>query len=407
MHMGFKVSTCYFMDKNKIEYLLKRYGENKATKDEVNELFGLLKHAEGDEILKKLIVGAKEDQRLDRNISEEEWNRIWNTITDATTGGRKNFFSMRWVRVAAAAAMLVVIVYSAYLLHNKKNIQQPVVATNYNKPYKNDIAPGGNKAVLTLANGSTIILDSSHNGVLAQQGNVQVIKLDGALAYNRESSRENNETEIQYNVLSTPRGGQYQITLPDETKVWLNAASSLRFPTIFAGKQRVVELTGEAFFEVKHNPSMPFHVKVNNIDIEDVGTQFNVMAYENEQSVKTTLLEGKVNVSRNSLTKSLVPGKQAIANKEMQSLDVKDANVEQAVAWKNGYFRFKETNIHELMRQVERWYDVDVEFKTQGDEQDYTGIVPRTQNVSALLHTLELTETVHFEIEGRKIIVKP
>jgi ferric-dicitrate binding protein FerR (iron transport regulator) len=340
---------------------------------------------------------------------------MWNAITLATTNRGENFFSMTWIRVAAAAAIIFVIAGSAYMFIGKKNIQTSAATEKTNKHYKNDIAPGGNKAVLTLANGSTIILDSLHDGVLAQQGNTQILKLDdGSLTYN---SGNKTTGEIMFNTISTPRGGQYQITLPDGTQVWLNASSSLRFPTSLVGKQRIVELTGEAYFEVSplHSPNgggrVPFIVHVtsglNGLDVQVVGTHFNIMAYENEQSIQTSLLEGKVDVTKNGVTRSLEPGKQAIVNNQTNTFEITDVNVEQAVAWKNGYFRFKETNIHELMRQVERWYDVDVEYKTQGNDQDYTGIVPRTQNVSALLQILELTGTVHFQIEGRKIIVLP
>jgi transmembrane sensor len=402
----YKISAV-FMNEKRVKYLLERYAENKASKEEVEEMFQLIQFAQSDKVLRDLIVETRNED-LEANVSQEDWKRIWNNIREARAQGGKGLFSLTPVRVAAAVLFFFIISGSIYLFFGKKNIQNTVAVTNKIKEYKNDIAPGGNKAVLTLADGSTIILDSLHNGLLAQQGNTQILKVDaGALAYNSKYSNAKNKTEVEYNVLTTPRGGEYQITLPDGTKVWLNAASSLRFPTSFTDKQRVVELTGEAYFEVVKNASMPFHVKVNNIDVEDLGTHFNIMAYENEQGIKTTLLEGKVSVTKNGVTKNLVPGKQAITNDQTQTIDVTNANVEQAVAWKDGYFRFKETNIHELMREVERWYDVDVEFKTQGHDQDYTGIVPRTQNVSGLLHTLELTGTVHFEIEGRKIIVLP
>jgi ferric-dicitrate binding protein FerR (iron transport regulator) len=403
------------MDKNRIRDLLERYADDKASTEEVEEMFELIKQAENEKVLKDLIAETREENNWKTDLPKDNWDRIWNAITLATTNHRKKFFSIAWVRVAAAAAIFLVIGGSAYLFTDKKNIQTSVVKTSTSSHYKNDIAPGGNKAVLTLANGSTIILDSTHNGVLARQGSTQILKLDdGSLTYTTENK---NTGEIMYNTISTPRGGQYQITLPDGTKVWLNAASSLRFPTSFTGKQRIVELTGEAYFEVspllsaKGGAKVPFIVHVNSglngLDVQVVGTHFNIMAYENEQSINTILLEGKVNVTKNGVTKNLEPGKEAIANNQTNTLQVNDANVEQAVAWKNGYFRFKETNIHELMRQVERWYDVDVEYKTQRNDQDYTGIVPRTQNVSALLQILELTGTVHFQIEGRKIIVLP
>jgi transmembrane sensor len=199
--------------------------------------------------------------------------------------------------------------------------------------------------------------------------------------------------------------------LPDGSKVWLNAASSLRFPTSFTGKERLVELKGEAYFEIAKNPSMPFRVHVDGVgdgtDVKVLGTHFNIMAYANEHNRSTTLLEGMVKVSQDGISQNLQPGRQAIVDNQSHALSVTDANTEQAVAWKNGMFRFRETGIRKLMREVERWYDVDVEYRTLETDQDFTGIVPRAQNISALLHTLELTGTVHFQVEGRKIIVLP
>ena len=270
--------------------------------------------------------------------------------------------------------------------------------------------------MLTLANGSTIILDSAHDGTLAQQGTTKIIKLDGgALAYRAATDSRGQTTEqTGYNTIATPRGGQYRIILPDGSKVWLNAASSLRFPAAFAGNERTVELTGEAYFEIAKNAEKPFHVRVpsggtdgKDMDVEVLGTSFNVMAYANEEKIHTTLLEGKVKVKQGALAENLSPGREAIVDQATHAMEVADGNIEQAVAWKDGLFRFKETDIRELMRQVERWYDVDVVYRTTRGDQDFTGVVSRNKNVSILLHMLELTGTVHFKIEGKRIIVLP
>ena len=261
--------------------------------------------------------------------------------------------------------------------------------------------------MLTLANGSTIVLDNAHDGLLAQQGGTNVEKLDASsLAYNTGGK---DKEPVMYNMIATPNGGQYQVILPDGSKVWLNAASSLRFPTRFEGKERSVELTGEAYFEVAKHSSMPFRVKVpgNGMDVQVLGTEFDVMAYGNEQTSNTTLVNGKVNVVSKGAVRALEPGKQTILDNQTKAMRVADANVEQVVAWKNGLFRFRETGIRELMRQVERWYNVQVVYETEGKDQDFTGVVSRNQPVSALLQMLELTGTVHFRIEDKKIIVLP
>jgi ferric-dicitrate binding protein FerR (iron transport regulator) len=320
--------------------------------------------------------------------------------------------------------IVVVTGAAVYRVLHKSNINNKTIplATVHTSNDIRDIRPGGNKAVLTLANGATIVLDSAHDGLIGQQGNTSIVKVDaGALAYDTKSKHTG---EVLYNAISTPRGGQYQVILPDGSKVWLNAASSLRFPTSFVGKERLVELTGEAYFEIAKNAAMPFRVFVvpplgsgrEGMSVRVLGTHFNIKAYENEQSIRTTLLEGAVKVAIPALSGvwrdggqevTLVPGRQAIADNAARSLQVADANTEQVVAWKNGMFRFKETSIRELMREVERWYNVDVIYNTVKTDQDFTGIVPRTRNISELLHTLELTGTVHFQIEGKKIIVLP
>ena len=390
------------MDIFRLKILLHKYAGHTASTDEVKEMFALLNRLKDDDVLKEIIKETKE--KYEQDLPQQNWDTIWNGITQAVIQHRKRTIPV-WMRVAAAV-LFCIISGSLFFISSKKNKQPVAVTATVKNYYGADVAPGGKKATLTLANGSSVVLDSAHNGMLAQQGNTAVIKTaSGALAYNAVAN--NGSNQIQYNVLTTPRGGEYKITLPDGTGVWLNAASSLRFPVAFTGNQRTVELTGEAYFEVAKNTAMPFHVKVNDMDVEDLGTHFNIMAYSNEQTMQTTLLEGKVNVSKNGVSKNLLPGKQAVVNNATSTMQIKDVNTEQVVAWKNGYFRFKETNIHELMRQVERWYDVDVEYKTEGTAQDYTGIVSRSQNISALLQTLELTGTVHFKIEGRKIIVLP
>jgi ferric-dicitrate binding protein FerR (iron transport regulator) len=238
-------------------------------------------------------------------------------------------------------------------------------------------------------------------------------------------SSEPTAGEVLYNTITTPAGGQYKLELPDGSKVWLNAGSSLYFPASFTGSKRMVKLTGEAYFEVakvrSEGKKRPFIVVIppsasgiGGGQVEVLGTHFNVNAYNDESVIKTTLLEGKVKVSsanaalannkpQTSNYKLLSPGKQALLNSQTHTIKITDANTEQAVAWKNGFFRFKETGIHELMRQVARWYDVDVEYQTNRTDQYYTGVISRSQNISALLQMLELTGTVHFQIDNNPV----
>jgi len=268
----------------------------------------------------------------------------------------------------------------------------------------NDIPPGGNKAILKLANGSVIILDSAGNGRLSTQAGATIDKTgDGKLAYN---SLKEKPTEIQYNTLTTPKGGQYFIELADGSKVWLNAASSLTYPTSFIGKERIVVLKGEAYFEVAKNKAMPFQVTVNGMTVEVLGTHFNINAYDDEAVIKTTLLEGAVKIMKGNTSALLKPGDQAQVSSNGNIKVITDADVDQAVAWKNGYFQFRRDNLQQVLRQLTRWYDVDVKYDGLITDMQFGGRISRNNNLSEVLKILELSN-VHFRIEGKTIVVMP
>ena len=292
--------------------------------------------------------------------------------------------------VASAAAVLIVLSAALYFFRSDQP-QAPAVAVK-----KADVMPGGNKALLTLADGSSIILDQAGNGTVAKQGNVVINKTaDGQLIYDA-SARGKNNAIVGYNTISTPRGGEYQVILPDGSKVWLNSASSINFPTVFSESERNVVITGEAYFEVASNVRKPFIVKANGTRIQVLGTHFNVMAYTNEGSVKTTLLEGSVKVSSGRESNIIKPGEQAqIINGK---INVSAANLEEAVAWKNGYFYFRNTDIKTVMRHISRWYDVDVEYRGTVPETVFSGKMYRNVNASKVLEILSYFK-VNFIIE--------
>jgi ferric-dicitrate binding protein FerR (iron transport regulator) len=390
------------MGQERIHYLLKQYADNNASAEEVEEMLALLRTSGGEEALKKMVAEIWKEE-VGSPVSEKDWGRMWSSIHQEMATRPVRRLSV-WGRVAAVLLLMGGVSAAYWKLTGTERKAAPVAVVHGGKK---DIAPGGNKAVLTLANGSTIVLDNAHDGVLAQQGGTNVEKVDaGSLAYN--AGGKGNEA-VMYNTIATPNGGQYQVILPDGSKAWLNASSSLRFPTRFEGKERSVELRGEAYFEVAQRSSMPFRVKLpdNGMDVQVLGTEFDVMAYANEQTTNTTLVSGKVNVVGKGAVRVLEPGKQAILDNQTKAMHVAEANVEQVVAWKNGLFRFRETGIRELMRQVERWYNVQVVYETEGKDQDFTGVVSRNQPVSALLQMLEMTGTVHFRIEDKKIVVLP
>lgn len=318
------------------------------------------------------------------------------------SGGFKIRRIWGWSRVAAAAAVLVVIL-GTYLLFIDKSGKESQFLTN--KPVQPaDIVPGGNKAVLTLSDGSVVILDNAQNGILSQQGSTKVLKLnDGQLAYNANGSPLGNGGKVLYNTISTPRGGQYQMTLSDGTKIWMNAASSVRFPVTFSSTERRVELTGEAYFEVAKNTTKPFRVKTSRQEVEVLGTHFNINAYTDETTINTTLLEGKVKVTdAGEKSVVIIPGQQARLGKQLTVTD--DIDTDEIVAWKEGLFSFKGADIQTIMRQVARWYDVEVVFEGKVPDKKYRGKISREINASQVLRILE-ESGAKFRIEGKKIIV--
>lgn len=310
------------------------------------------------------------------------------------------------IRTWYAAAAVILLILSSGLYFNNLKKKTLVIAKTESPRFKNDVLPGDNRAILTLDDGSQINLDDAQNGVLASEDNTDIRKTgSGQLEYS--ASGKLIET-VKYNTLSTPMGGQYQLSLPDGSRVWLNSGSSIRFPTAFIGKERIIELKGEAFFDIRENKKMPFIVRTNNsMDIRVLGTQFNVMAYDDEKNINTTLLEGSVQILKESGTAFLEPGQAAILNKGTGKIKVAAADIEEAVAWKNGFFIFSNENIESIMRKVSRWYNVEVDYQGNLSNKDFVGTISRDKNISEILKMLELTGAVHFRIEGRRITVMP
>lgn len=263
-----------------------------------------------------------------------------------------------------------------------------------------------------MADGHKISLTDAENGELAEQSGIKITKTaDGQLVYNISNS-DNSSQALSYNTIETPAGGQYQINLPDGTKVWLNSASSLRYPVLFTGKDRSVEITGEAYFEVAHNKSMPFKVITTDQTVEVLGTNFNVMAYPEEASTNTTLIEGSVKVVKDNTSKTITPGQQARV--KAGKIDIVNANIQEVTAWKNGYFIFKSEDVKNIMRQLARWYDLEVEYQGNVSEKIFGAKISRFRNISEVLSILESTGSIHFKIitdslgrKERRIIVMP
>jgi ferric-dicitrate binding protein FerR (iron transport regulator) len=319
-----------------------------------------------------------------------------------------NVKRFKWRYASAAAAILIFISVAIYLIEPKAPIQQHQVAIKQTQPAKKEIVPGSNKAVLTLADGSKIILDNAKKGVLTKQGNTAITKSDdGLLVYNFKSNETSAQAANPLNTIAIPRGGKYQIVLPDGTKVWLNSSSTLTFPTLFTGTERLVQLTGEAYFEVAKNKDMPFKVHLpNNTEVRVLGTHFNIMAYNDENEIKTTLLEGSVKLSNNLDNVLLVPGQQGTVGRTPNAtFKVQEVNIAEAVAWKDGNFMFVNEDIKSIMKKISRWYDVDINYKNDVSGRTFSGTVSQFKDVTEVLKLIQLTGAVRFKIEERRIIV--
>jgi len=392
------------LDEQKIK-LRKLLGETEWTSKEMQWLLNYLENSDGTELIQLMQKHFSDDLENSREISPETSAKLFKAIHDKISAEskpvRRRVIPLR--KIAVAATVMGLLLLSTFLLYNRNTSKETANAEVDKRRFKNDVLPGGDKATLTLADGSTVVLDDARNGTLAQQGSSKVIKVDGKLMYDPAN---NNSKEIVYNTISTPNGGQYQLELPDGSLVWLNATSSIHFPTSFMGKERRVEVTGEAYFEVAKNRDMPFIVTVNGSEVQVLGTHFNVNAYSDEDNVKTTLLEGSVKFVSGTNINMLRPGQQSQLASNGLIKVVSNVDVDEVVAWKNGMFDFDNAGIETVMRQLSRWYDVEIEYKGKTDDQ-FIAEMRRNIKLSDALKALELTGKVKFEIQGKKIIVLP
>jgi len=398
------------MSESRLEYLFKCYINNKYSGPEEEELMVLLSNPENEEQVQILMDRFMENTRHEIQMSDQAAASILNNILKRGKRfviQKKNSKTVYTFWLGLAASVLIIL-GGAYFISDKKEYaiakedSSSSVGLTTEKSAK--ILPGGHHAVLTTSDGKAIILDSMPNGLLTQQGNTDVKKLGGLLEYKAPASFI-RDTVISYNTVSTPRGGQYQIVLSDGSKVWLNAASSIRFPTAFSGSLREVELTGEAYFEVAKNKEKPFQVKVRDMKIAVLGTHFNVKAYEDEAETKTSLLEGSVKIIQGKEAGLLKPGQQAVINFKDDKVKIATADMVEVIAWKNGLFRFEGANIETIMREIGRWYDVEIVYAGKVPMRRFEGKINRNAGLSEVLRILELSN-VKFSIAGKKIIVQ-
>jgi transmembrane sensor len=378
------------------ELLLKKYLDGQCSPEEIATLYSWLLSSDAHKPL--LAVMQQDFERImeaQSPVPEELSNRIENRLMAAIS--REKVVHMRvayrW-KWAAAATVAILLTTGVTLFYGLRKPAAPVLAMKAAA----DVKPGTNKAVLTLADGSVVTLDSTGNQVILQ-GGTKVEQKNGQLQY----AASGGNAAIGYNMLKVPRGGQFTIVLPDGTQVWLNSASSLRYPTAFTGNSRTVEMQGQGYFEVKKNARQPFIVKVNSVEVQVLGTGFDIMAYEDEEELRTTLVSGAVKVKQGGVEKYLKPGEQAAIDNSTGVMSVRNADVQGVVAWKTGFFEFDNANINIILRQLARWYDIEVDTRTV-DKRLFGGRINKDLPLSEMLSLLE-SSGAKFNLEGRKLTV--
>ncbi len=385
--------------KQRFIYLFQRYFDKTCSAQEKEELLGYLLQSQYDDSLRQLLVDTWEHEIPDYKQDDEKADAIFHTIINSMEKPKvKRIFILR--RIAVAASIILAIGIGSYLLFiNKSGKQTEIVKTT-----PADVsAPDKTKAQITLADGRTIYLDSATNGELVQQGNIKLVKLDnGQIAYQTASGEIIKE--VQYNTLTNPRGSKViDMELSDGSRVWLNAGSSVTYPVAFVDNERKVSITGEAYFEVAHDLNKPFIVSKGETAVQVLGTHFNVNAYDDESDIKVTLLEGSVKVSKGNESSLLKPGQQANVNNTINVIN--GADLDQVIAWKNGKFSFSNSDLKAIMREVMRWYDVEVVYEGNVADRFFTADISREKSLASMLKIFEQSN-ISFEIEGKKIIVR-
>lgn len=402
------------MSREKLQELLSAYFNNTINPVDCAELLKFLDEADPEHILSAIDV-MPEHYKSGPIFNEIQSKAVFSRILSDQRMVKNNIISPKkpttilklsresWFRYAA---VLFVIISLGIFIFNQQNTHEKTISRASLKLTNQAI--DSTKATLTIAGKDVVLLNDTKGGVMTISGNTAVNRTkDGKLAYSTLGNENERRNSIVYNTLSVPRGGEYQIVLQDGTKVWLNSASSLSFPSEFSGNERKVTLTGEAYFEVAKNKKMPFRVNANGTSVQVLGTHFNISAYKDDEIVKTTLLEGSVSVANKDKQVILKPNQQAIGGISNGSIIVKEANTEEVMAWKNGYFVFEDVDIRTIMKDLVRWYNIEVSYSGKTTSLKFGGTFSRSKDITELLNYLETLGDVHFKKEGRRVIVMP
>lgn len=403
------------MTHQEITYLIEQYALGTISTEKKAELTSFLSSLDQQDISDELISewleqGQSVDftPRIETTIQEHlknifstdkeldySSNQTSHQVLNKPVVHRVHFLHKWWW---AAASVLLLLVTSAYIWITLNKKDQPIV--NSNNQLKENIAPGFNGAVLTLSDGRQVVLDSTTNGVIADQNGTQVILSNKQLIYN---SRKANE--VSYNTISTSRGRQYQLLLPDGSKVWLNAESSITYPTAFIGKEREVKITGELYMEIAQNSKQPFTVNTGKTTVQVLGTSFNINAYSDEEAQKTTLVEGSVKIVTSGQQKILRPGQEATITDD--KIKIATASIDKTIAWKNGMFNFEDFSIEQAMRQLARWYNIEVSYESGIPDIEFGGTIRRDLPLNGLLDFLSESGLRFRWIGNRKLMILP
>nr|WP_121272097.1 FecR family protein [Pedobacter schmidteae] len=387
------------MNKERIGYLCRQYFGDRASTEELNELESVFHSDEMAEDLKAVLSEIYADfpkesyADLDREISGQLFDKISAAV-------RKPVTFRIWPRIWAAAVAVVVLGVGLFFY---QQVQRGKNEPGQNQ-LKNDVVSGGNKAMLTLSDGKTINLEDAVNGQIGTEGGSVISKTaDGKAVYKSAVNVANTINPVM-NTMITPLGGTFHLVLADGTGVWLNAGSSITFPAVFSGRSREVKIQGEVYFEVAHNAAKPFRVLSNGQLIEVLGTHFNVRAYSNEAVSKTTLLEGAVKITAAGRQSVLKPGQQSVLSADQ--LELSNVDVHEIVAWKDGYFDFTDANIHTVMREFSRWYNVDIAFAGPVTKDTFTGRLPRSWSLAKVMKMMRSSGSIQLTVEGRRVMVR-
>jgi ferric-dicitrate binding protein FerR (iron transport regulator) len=374
------------MDKKELDQLIDKVNQRTATDEELlryNSYLNQITSGNPQWDLKEL--GAED------LVKKELFERI-----EANMGKKAGGGAAIWPLLAFAASVIILLSIGSYFIFKPK---PQLVAKNQLQ----HIVPGGNKAILTLSNGQQVSLTDAQNGKLAEQSNTAINKTSGGIL--QYSAGAKADTSMVYNTMTTPRGGKFTLILADGTLAVLDAASSIKYPVSFNRNERRVEITGQVYFEVAHNSAKPFRVTAKGQTIEDIGTHFNINAYDDEPVMKTTLIEGKIKISNALNSKIMIPGDQAVIEGNDKAITIHKTDAEESIAWKNGLFIFHQKNIQEVMRAASRWYDIEVEYRGNISSKKFGGIISRYKDITELLDNMKITAGIHYKIEGRRVIL--